>query len=44
MAMRLAFALGLHVDVSNYVAEGSLQKEEADLRKDVFWGAYVIDQ
>lgn len=42
--MRLAFALGLHVDVSKYVDEGSLRPEEAELRKDVFWGAYVIDQ
>lgn len=44
MAMRLAFDLALHVDLSPYVAKRSLSQAEADLRRDVFWGAYTIDQ
>lgn len=42
--MRLAFDLGLHVEMTHHVANGSLSRAEAELRKDVFWGAYVIDQ
>lgn len=42
--MRLAFDLGLHVDMIPYVTGGSLSLAEAELRKDVFWGTYVIDQ
>jgi hypothetical protein len=44
MAMRLAFDLALHVDVSRHVARKSLSQAEADLRRDVFWGAYTVDQ
>ena len=44
MAMRLAFALGLHVDVASHVEDGSMSQDEANLRRDVFWGAYIIDQ
>lgn len=44
MAMRLAFDLALHVDMTPYVKIGSISQEEADLRKTVFWGAYTIDQ
>ncbi|CAM1510981.1 Fc.00g084940.m01.CDS01 [Cosmosporella sp. VM-42] len=43
MAMRLAFDLALHVDMSRYVAKKSLTQAEADLRRDVFWGAYTVD-
>ncbi|EQB56632.1 hypothetical protein CGLO_03351 [Colletotrichum gloeosporioides Cg-14] len=43
MAMRLAFDLALHVDMTPYVKIGSISQEEADLRKTVFWGAYTID-
>ncbi|KAF2155529.1 hypothetical protein K461DRAFT_290551 [Myriangium duriaei CBS 260.36] len=43
MAMRLAFDLALHVDMSQYVAQGTLTQKEADLRRDVFWGVYVVD-
>lgn len=42
--MRLAFDLGLHADMSPYVVDKTLTQTEADLRKDIFWGAYVIDQ
>ena len=44
MAIRLAFHLALHVDMTSYVASKSIQAQEADLRRDVFWAAYVVDQ
>lgn len=44
MAMRLAFDLALHVDITPYVAKGLISQSEADLRKTVFWGAYTVDQ
>ncbi|KAH7171429.1 fungal-specific transcription factor domain-containing protein [Dactylonectria macrodidyma] len=43
MAMRLAFDLALHCDLTQYVAKKALTQAEADLRRDVFWGAYTID-
>ncbi|KAH6989305.1 fungal-specific transcription factor domain-containing protein [Ilyonectria sp. MPI-CAGE-AT-0026] len=43
MAMRLAFDLALHVDLTPYVAKKSLTQAEANLRRDVFWGAYTVD-
>ncbi|KAJ5679445.1 fungal-specific transcription factor domain-containing protein [Penicillium macrosclerotiorum] len=43
MAMRLAFDLGLHIDMSTYVAKGSISTDEAELRRMVFWGAYTLD-
>lgn len=44
MAMRLAFDLGLHLDMSSYVSDGSISAVEAELRRMVFWGAYTLDQ
>jgi hypothetical protein len=44
MAMRLAFDLGLHMDMAQHVAGGTLSQAEADLRAEVFWGTYTIDQ
>jgi hypothetical protein len=44
MAMRLAFDLGLHIDMSSHVAEGSISAGAAALRRMVFWGAYTLDQ
>lgn len=44
MAMRLAFDLALHVDMTPHVANGLLTAEEADVRRDVFWSTYTIDQ
>ncbi|KAJ5168261.1 uncharacterized protein N7482_003855 [Penicillium canariense] len=44
MAMRLAFDLGLHLDMSSCVADGSISAAEAELRRMVFWGAYTLDQ
>ncbi|KAH6986718.1 fungal-specific transcription factor domain-containing protein [Ilyonectria destructans] len=43
MAMRLAFDLALHVDLSRHVLKKSISQAEADLRRDVFWGAYTVD-
>lgn len=44
MATRLSFHLALHLDVTSYVSSGSLSVEEADLRRDVFWASYTVDQ
>ena len=44
MAIRLSFDLALHVDMAPYVAKKSLTQEEANVRRDVFWGAFAIDQ
>ena len=44
MAIRLAFDLALHKDMTAYVANGVITQAEADLRRTVFWGAYVVDQ
>lgn len=44
MAMRLAFDLGLHLDMSSYVSDGSISAAEAELRRMAFWGAYTLDQ
>ncbi|EQB58296.1 hypothetical protein CGLO_01470 [Colletotrichum gloeosporioides Cg-14] len=44
MAIRLAFDLALHKDMTLYVTKGILTPAEADLRRAVFWGTYVVDQ
>ncbi|KAI1262918.1 fungal-specific transcription factor domain-containing protein [Xylariaceae sp. FL1019] len=44
MALRLAFDLSLHIELSTFVAHGCLSHEEAALRQDVFWGAYTTDR
>lgn len=44
MSIRLAFDLALHKDMTEYVAKGIITQAEADLRRTVFWGAYVVDQ
>ncbi|KAI0533742.1 fungal-specific transcription factor domain-containing protein [Xylaria digitata] len=44
MALRLAFDLSLHIDLSSYVAHGVLSHEEASIRQTVFWGAYTADR
>ncbi|KAJ5726130.1 uncharacterized protein N7483_007487 [Penicillium malachiteum] len=43
MAMRLAFDLALHLDISYLVSGGAITAEEADLRRTVFWSAYTVD-
>jgi hypothetical protein len=44
MSMRLAFDLGLHLDMSTYVNRGDITQAEADVRRAAFWGSYVADQ
>ncbi|KAJ4250906.1 hypothetical protein NW762_011556 [Fusarium torreyae] len=44
MALRLAFDLGLHVDMASHVSQGLLGHVEAGLRREVFWGTYLIDK
>ncbi|OQD84434.1 hypothetical protein PENANT_c013G00053 [Penicillium antarcticum] len=43
MALRLAFDLALHIDLSSYVARGSITAADAGLRRTVFWAAYMVD-
>jgi hypothetical protein len=44
MAMRLSFNLALHQDLKPYIAKGVVTTAEADLRRTVFWAAFVVDQ
>ncbi|KAJ6071131.1 hypothetical protein N7499_009145 [Penicillium canescens] len=44
MAMRLAFDLGLHLDMIPYVEKGIISAEECETRRTVFWGAYLNEQ
>lgn len=44
MSMRLAFDLGLHLDMTTYVNRGDITQAEADVRRAAFWGSYVADQ
>ncbi|KAF2145744.1 uncharacterized protein K452DRAFT_244065 [Aplosporella prunicola CBS 121167] len=43
MAMRLAFDLGLHLDMTSYIEKGKMSSSEAELRRTTFWGTYVVD-
>ncbi|KKK18127.1 hypothetical protein ARAM_007108 [Aspergillus rambellii] len=43
MSMRLAFDLGLHLDMTPYVEKGDLSTVEADVRRLAFWGSYCAD-
>ncbi|KAJ5089914.1 hypothetical protein N7532_008598 [Penicillium argentinense] len=43
MSMRLAFDLGLHLDMTSYVSNGDMSSHEADVRRTAFWGSYVAD-
>lgn len=44
MAMRLAFDLGLHLDMTPYVESGIISAEECKLRRTIFWAAYLNEQ
>lgn len=44
MAIRLAFDLGLHVDMTPYILRGDMTHEEAKSRRTAFWGCYIVDQ
>ncbi|KAL4754331.1 hypothetical protein BDW72DRAFT_190193 [Aspergillus terricola var. indicus] len=43
MAIRLAFNLALHLDMSSYAPSGVITTADADLRRTVFWAAYTVD-
>ncbi|KAF4464335.1 hypothetical protein FALBO_8836 [Fusarium albosuccineum] len=43
MAMRLAFDMALHVDLTPYVTKKAVTQAAADLRRDIFWAAYTVD-
>ncbi|KAL2826108.1 fungal-specific transcription factor [Aspergillus cavernicola] len=43
MSMRLAFDLGLHLDMTPYVEKGDMSAFEADVRRITFWGSYTAD-
>jgi hypothetical protein len=43
MSMRLAFDLGLHLDMTPYVEKGDMSAYEADVRRVAFWGSYAAD-
>ncbi|KAB8231579.1 transcription factor domain-containing protein [Aspergillus alliaceus] len=43
MAMRLAFDLGLHIDMAPHVTERLINEAEAELRRTVFWGTFTVD-
>lgn len=42
--MRLAFDLGLHLDMTQYIKQGDISPHEADVRRAAFWGSYMADQ
>lgn len=43
-ALRLAFDLALHLDMSSHLSAGIISAAHADLRRTVFWTAWVVDQ
>ncbi|KAK5049316.1 hypothetical protein LTR84_004245 [Exophiala bonariae] len=43
MAMRLAFDLGLHVDVDPYVEQGTFTAQEGEARRTTFWSCVVVN-
>ncbi|EEA28237.1 hypothetical protein TMatcc_003440 [Talaromyces marneffei ATCC 18224] len=43
MSMRLAYDLGLHLDMATYVQKGSMTPIEAKVRGITFWGSYIAD-
>ena len=44
MAMRLAFDLGLHVDMTPYVEKGIVTADECRMRRMIYWGVYLNEQ
>jgi hypothetical protein len=42
--MRLAFDLGLHLDMAPYVERGTIRSEDAEVRCVTFWGVYTSEQ
>lgn len=44
MCVRMAINLGMHLDCSPCVSEGTLSAEEAEVRNVTWWGCYVLDK
>lgn len=44
MAIRLAFDLALHLDMSSYVSAAQITAAEADMRCRLFWGIVTTEQ
>ncbi|RJE25122.1 fungal specific transcription factor [Aspergillus sclerotialis] len=44
MAMRLAFDLGLHLEMGPYVEKGIVPYRDAEVRRMIFWGVYLNEQ
>ena len=42
--MRLAFDLGLHLDMAPYVVRGTIPPENAEVRRMTFWAVYMSEQ
>ncbi|EQB46707.1 hypothetical protein CGLO_14232 [Colletotrichum gloeosporioides Cg-14] len=44
MCVRMAMNLGMHLDCSLCLSEGTLSAEEAEVRNVTWWGCYVLDK
>ena len=44
MAVRLAFDLGLHIDMGKWVSKGKMTKAEENARRNTFWACWTNDQ
>ncbi|KAI9925584.1 hypothetical protein MW887_005966 [Aspergillus wentii] len=44
MAMRLAFDLGLHLDMTPYVERGTIPSMNYEVRRTTFWAVYMSEQ
>lgn len=44
MAIRLAFDLALHINMSTHISKGIMSAADAGLRRQVFWASYINDQ
>lgn len=44
MSLRLAFDLGLQMDMTSFVQTGKITAKEAEVRQMVFWGSYASNQ
>ena len=44
MAVRLSADLGLHLDLTSDVQNGTLSARELGVRRTTFWGVYIQDK
>lgn len=42
--MRLAYDLGLHLDMTPYMEKGIISTEECKIRRTIFWVVYLNEQ